>query len=126
MPESLSSVDSVLWRIAELGAQCGQRAGPVDRRPIWEELERLIGDVGAELSAARREGDRLREQALAQAQTAQRVERAWRTRLRKAEAARSDAEGRLAASLTEGEAIVRLLAARASGENVALTDRQIV
>src|SRR5436309_3200202 len=116
MREPLSSVDSVLWRIAELGAQCGQRSGSVDRRPMWEELERLIAEIGAELSAARREHERLRDNARAQAQAAQRVDRAWRTRLRKVEAARIDAETRLTASLTEGEAVVQLLAARANGE----------
>jgi hypothetical protein len=122
MPESLSADDTALWRIAELGARCGQRSGPVDRRPMWEELERLITEVGAELSAARRQEDRRREKALAQAQAAQQVDRAWRARLRKVEAARSDAETRLTASLTDGEAIVRLLAARANGEIVAPAD----
>jgi hypothetical protein len=119
MPESLSSVYSVLWRIAELGARCGQRSGPGDRRQMWEKLERLIAEVGAELSAARREGETLRDKALAQAQAAQRADRAWRTQLRKVEAARADAETRLTTSVTEGEAVVRLLAARASGESVA-------
>src|SRR2546421_6103824 len=112
MPEPLSSVDNVLWRIAELGAQCGKRSGAVDRQPLWEELERLIAEVGAELSAARREGDKLRGKARAEAQAAQRLDRAWRARLRKVEAARVDVETRLTASLTEGEAVVRLLSAR--------------
>jgi hypothetical protein len=86
---------------------------------MWDELERLIAEVGSELSAARREGESQRDKALAQAQAAQRADRAWRTRLRKVEAARADAETRLTASVTEGEAVVRLLAARASGESIA-------
>jgi hypothetical protein len=122
MPEPLSSVDSVLWRIAELGAQCRQRSVAVDRRPLWEELERIIGEVGAELSAARGEADKLRAKARAEAQAAQRLDRAWRARLRKVEALRADVETKLTASVTEGEAVVRLLSARANGELVGPAD----
>jgi len=53
MAESMSGADTVLWRIAELGARCGQRSAGIDRRPMWEELERLIADLGGELTAAR-------------------------------------------------------------------------
>jgi chromosome segregation ATPase len=55
MAESMSAVDSALWRIAELGARCGQRSAGVDRRPLWQELERLIAELGGELAAARRQ-----------------------------------------------------------------------
>ncbi|TMK37756.1 MAG: hypothetical protein E6G66_19345 [Actinobacteria bacterium] len=56
MADPVGVVDSALWRIAELGARCGQRSAGVDRRPMWEELERLIVQLGEELTAARQGG----------------------------------------------------------------------
>jgi len=53
MDDCTPDLDSALWRIAELGARCGQRSAGLDRRPMWEELEGLIGDLGGELRAAR-------------------------------------------------------------------------
>ncbi len=53
MDECTPDIDSALWRIAELGARCGQRSAGLDRRPMWEELEGLIADLGGELRAAR-------------------------------------------------------------------------
>jgi chromosome segregation ATPase len=56
MDECTPDIDSTLWRIAELGARCGQRSCAIDRRPMWEELEGLIGDLGGEIRAARHDG----------------------------------------------------------------------
>jgi len=53
MDQCTPDIDSSLWRIAELGARCGQRSAGLDRRPLWEELEGLIGDLGGQLRAAR-------------------------------------------------------------------------
>jgi hypothetical protein len=52
MDDERSVFESALWRIAELGARCGQQSAGVDRQPMWEELERLITDLGAGLAAS--------------------------------------------------------------------------
>ena len=137
MADPVGLVDSALWRIAELGARCGQRSLGVDRRPMWEELERLIAQLDNELKAARqgeggatpelgrlrrqlkvvagerdserarlaqhiadaevarRERDRVRDQATAKAEAARAARRALQDKLEQAEAARAEAAARL-------------------------------
>ena len=127
MADPVGVVDSALWRIAELGARCGQRSAGVDRRPMWEELERLIVQLGEELTAARQGGPtatpevhRLQRQLkvlvgerdaeraraaehVADAEAARRErDRAWQARLRQAEAARAEA----AAGLDDSAALI--------------------
>src|SRR5437879_4938919 len=143
MADPVCVVDSALWRIAELGARCGQRSAGVDRRPMWEELERLIAQLGEELTAARRDGtaapevrrlrrqltvvvrerggegarvaeqvadaqaarrerDRARQDAAAEAEAARVARRAWQARLRRVEAARAEA----AAGLDDSAALI--------------------
>jgi chromosome segregation ATPase len=55
MDDCTPDIDTALWRIAELGARCGQRAAGLDRRPMWAELEGLIADLGGALRAARQD-----------------------------------------------------------------------
>ena len=57
MSETMSDVERVLWRIAELGARCSQRAAAGGRGPLWAELEQTIAALEAELEAARQATD---------------------------------------------------------------------
>src|SRR2546423_15062921 len=52
MAETMSHVERVLWRIAELGARCGQQAAAGGRGPLWGELEQTIAGLEAEFEAA--------------------------------------------------------------------------
>ena len=52
MAESMSHVERVLWRIAELGARCSQQAAAGERGPLWAELEETISGLEGEFEAA--------------------------------------------------------------------------
>jgi hypothetical protein len=52
MAETMSHVERVLWRIAELGARCSQQAAAGGRGPLWAELEETITGLQAEFEAA--------------------------------------------------------------------------
>jgi hypothetical protein len=52
MAETMSHVERVLWRIAELGARCSQQAAAGGRGPMWSELEQTIAGLEAEFEAA--------------------------------------------------------------------------
>ena len=52
MAESMSHVERVLWRIAELGARCSQQAAAGERGPLWAELEETISGLETEFEAA--------------------------------------------------------------------------
>jgi hypothetical protein len=136
MAESMSGVESTLWRIAELGARCGQRGRGVDHRPLWAELERIIADISDELTAARQgapigppELRRLRKQ-LAAAIEERDNERTWAeqrladatARLEAAVAERDAAVAARHASLDEFERAVSRLAARAAGQIISLPE----
>ncbi len=57
MAETMSDVERVLWRIAELGARCGQQTADGGRGPLWAELEQTIAGLEGEFEAARQAGD---------------------------------------------------------------------
>jgi hypothetical protein len=57
MAETMSHVERLLWRIAELGARCSQHAASGERGPLWVELEQTITDLEAEFEAARQAVD---------------------------------------------------------------------
>ena len=57
MAETMSHVERVLWRIAELGARCSQQAASGARGPLWAELEHTIAGLEAEFEAASQAGD---------------------------------------------------------------------
>jgi hypothetical protein len=57
MAETMSHVERVLWRIAELGARCSQQAAAGGRNALWAELEQTIAGLEAELEAARQAVD---------------------------------------------------------------------
>ncbi|HEV7861226.1 MAG TPA: hypothetical protein VGR20_00945 [Acidimicrobiia bacterium] len=57
MSESMSNVERVLWRIAELGARCSQHTAAGGRGPLWAELEHTIAGLDAEVEAARQAVD---------------------------------------------------------------------
>ena len=52
MAETMSHVERVLWRIAELGARCGQQAATGERAALWAELEETIAGLENEFDAA--------------------------------------------------------------------------
>ena len=54
MAETMSHVERVLWRIAELGARCSQHEAAGGRGPLWSELEQTIAGLDAEFEAAHR------------------------------------------------------------------------
>ena len=62
MAETMSHVERVLWRIAELGARCSQQAAAGERGPLWAELEQTIAGLEAEIEAARQAVDIAPEQ----------------------------------------------------------------
>ena len=53
MAETMSDVERVLWRIAELGARCSQHEAAGGRGPLWAELEETIAGLETELEGAR-------------------------------------------------------------------------
>lgn len=57
MSESMSHVERVLWRIAELGARCSQHTAAGGRGPLWAELEQTIATLDAEIESARQATD---------------------------------------------------------------------
>ena len=57
MAETMSHVERVLWRIAELGARCSQQTAAGGRGPLWAELEQTITELEAEFEAARQATD---------------------------------------------------------------------
>lgn len=57
MAETMSHVERVLWRIAELGARCSQHTAAGGRGPLWAELEQTIATLEAEFESARQAGD---------------------------------------------------------------------
>lgn len=57
MAETMSHVERVLWRIAELGARCSQHTAAGGRGPLWAELEQTIADLEAEIESARQATD---------------------------------------------------------------------
>lgn len=57
MAETMSHVERVLWRIAELGARCSQHTAAGGRGPLWAELEETIAKLEAEFEAARQATD---------------------------------------------------------------------
>jgi chromosome segregation ATPase len=52
MSETMSHVERVLWRIAELGARCSQQAATGERAALWAELEQTIAGLDEEFEAA--------------------------------------------------------------------------
>ena len=52
MAETMSHVERVLWRIAELGARCSQQAATGERGALWAELEETIAGLETEFDAA--------------------------------------------------------------------------
>ena len=52
MAETMSHVERVLWRIAELGARCSQQAATGERAALWAELEETIAGLDGEFEAA--------------------------------------------------------------------------
>jgi hypothetical protein len=52
MSETMSHVERVLWRIAELGARCSQQAATGERAALWAELEQTIAGLDGEFEAA--------------------------------------------------------------------------
>jgi hypothetical protein len=57
MAETMSHVERVLWRIAELGARCSQQAAAGERGPLWAELEQTIAGLEEDFEAARQAVD---------------------------------------------------------------------
>jgi hypothetical protein len=57
MAETMSHVERVLWRIAELGARCSQQAATGERGALWAELEETIAGLEVEFEAARQAVD---------------------------------------------------------------------
>jgi hypothetical protein len=57
MSETMSDVERVLWRIAELGARCSQHSAAGGHAPLWAELEQTIAGLEAQLEAARQATD---------------------------------------------------------------------
>lgn len=57
MAETMSNVERVLWRIAELGARCSQHTAAGTRGPLWAELEQTIAGLQSEFEAARQAED---------------------------------------------------------------------
>jgi hypothetical protein len=57
MAETMSHVERVLWRIAELGARCSQQAATGERASLWAELEETIAGLEADFEAARQAVD---------------------------------------------------------------------
>jgi hypothetical protein len=57
MSETMSHVERVLWRIAELGARCSQHTAAGGRGPLWAELEQTIATLDAEIESARQATD---------------------------------------------------------------------
>jgi hypothetical protein len=57
MSETMSHVERVLWRIAELGARCSQHTAAGGREPLWVELEQTIATLDAEIESARQATD---------------------------------------------------------------------
>ena len=57
MSETMSHVERVLWRIAELGARCSQTTAAGGREPLWAELEQTIANLDAEIESARQATD---------------------------------------------------------------------
>ena len=62
MSETMSHVERVLWRIAELGARCSQQAATGERGPLWAELEQTIAGLENDFEAARQAVDIAPEQ----------------------------------------------------------------
>ena len=62
MAETMSHVERVLWRIAELGARCSQQTASGGRGPLWAELEQTIAGLEADFEAARQAVDIAPEQ----------------------------------------------------------------
>ena len=52
MSETMSHVERLLWRIAELGARCSQQAATGERAALWAELEQTIAGLDEEFEAA--------------------------------------------------------------------------
>ncbi|MGH9008807.1 MAG: hypothetical protein ACRDYF_03060 [Acidimicrobiia bacterium] len=57
MAETMSHVERVLWRIAELGARCSQQAATGGRGALWAELEETVAGLEADFEAARQAVD---------------------------------------------------------------------
>jgi hypothetical protein len=57
MAETMSHVERVLWRIAELGARCSQQAASGARGTLWAELEQTIAGLEGDFEAARQAVD---------------------------------------------------------------------
>lgn len=57
MAETMSDVERVLWRIAELGARCGQHTADGGRGPLWAELEQTIAGLEGQFEAAHQAAD---------------------------------------------------------------------
>jgi hypothetical protein len=57
MAETMSHVERVLWRIAELGARCSQQAASGARGALWAELEQTIAGLENDFEAARQAVD---------------------------------------------------------------------
>lgn len=139
MASSITPIDGVLWRIAELGSRFSDPSWPGDRRRVWAELESAIAEARTEISAvvaapdaaqvrvaeaearartAQRERDRQRARASAlQAvvEGARSAAEADQARADEAEAARDDALAALRRAQREG-AKARAAQAQAEAE----------
>jgi len=139
MAETMSHVERVLWRIAELGARCSQHTEAGGRGPLWAELEETIAGLEAEIESTCQATDtapaqvrslegrlkvavqqRDREKARAQeylsdAGAARRERDRERLKARKAMAAAVEAKNAMAeARLAAADAVARATAAEAA------------
>ena len=141
MAETMSHVERVLWRIAELGARCSQHGAAGGRGPLWAELEQTINSLETEFESARQAVDiaprqvrslegrlkvalqeRDREKArvqefLADAEAARRERDRERLKARRAVAAAVEAKNAAAEALaTTAESVTRATAAAAAAD----------
>jgi hypothetical protein len=141
MAETMSHVERVLWRIAELGARCSQQTASGARGALWAELENTIagleGDFEAarqavdiapaqvrtlegRLKVARQERDRERakvQESFADAEAARRERDRERARAKKAVAAAVAARAEATeAKATAAESVARVAAAESAAD----------
>jgi hypothetical protein len=139
MSETMSDVERVLWRIAELGARCSQHSVAGGRGPLWAELEKTIAGLEADFEAARQAVDiapaqvrslegrlnvaqkeRDRERARADESVAD-AEAARRERDRERQRAAKATAAAVAAKATASESVARATAAEAARDQAVRT-----
>ncbi|MCA1846202.1 MAG: hypothetical protein LC792_24020, partial [Actinobacteria bacterium] len=141
MAETMSHVERVLWRIAELGARCSQQAASGARGALWAELEQTIAGLETDFEAARQavdiapaqvrtlegrlkvarqERDRERakvQESFADAEAARRERDRDRAKTRKAVAAAVEARNEAAqARSVAADAVAKIAAAEAAAD----------